>query len=99
MQSLRKEDNYKFGKLLIGRHIKVMSSCNKTLENVEGFVIDETKNLFYVVKAKTFDDALTRTFDVKIIQKNVCVFCIDDSFVCDGKDLMFRPHEQIKKMK
>lgn len=71
-------------KELIGKKIKIIESKNKTNKGIKGKVIDETKNTI------TIDDK-------KFIKKNI-TFEIDGKII-EGKDIMFRPEERIKKVK
>jgi ribonuclease P protein subunit POP4 len=72
----------------IGKKIKIIESKNKTLENVSGTVIDETKNTITVETEK----------GQKTIVKNQAAFEIDGKKV-EGKKISLRPEDRIKKTK
>jgi len=71
---------------LIGKKIKIIESKNKSLIGIEGYVVDETKNMLFIES------------DGKIrkIVKDQCIFEIDGKRI-EGKDIAKRPEERIKK--
>ena len=74
--------------LLIGQQIEIIKSYDKTLIGVKGRVVDET------LKTLTIDGG-------KKISKAVVTLQIrykDKSLVVDGKDLLQRPEERLKKL-
>jgi ribonuclease P protein subunit POP4 len=75
---------------LIGLDAEVINCSDNSQIGIKGRVIDETKNLLLV---KSGD--MTR----KIVKKN-CVFRFrhdGQSFVVNGEEIDFRPHERIEK--
>ena len=75
---------------LIGKRIKIIKSSDINIINLEGQVIDETKNTLIV---ETSDGQ-------KIIPKkgNVFRFYLNNTYIdVPGKFLTYRPHERIKK--
>jgi len=72
----------------IGLKAKVMMSRDKSLEGVEGKIIDETKNMLIIETEK----------GIKKIAKDVAVFEIDGHKV-NGKKIRYRPEERIRKIK
>jgi len=72
---------------LIGKTIKVVLSKNKTLEGVEGKVIDETKNTIKIVDSKNRE---------KTLVKGQITFMLG-SKVVEGKKIAKRIEERIKR--
>jgi len=76
---------------LIGLHVQITKSSDKSTEGLEGDIVDETRQTF-VVRTKTAE---------KTVIKDQCVFlfCLPTG-VCvqvDGKILVARPEDRIKK--
>ncbi len=74
----------------INLHVKVINSSDPYQLGIEGIVIDETKNLLII-------DTGT---EIKKIVKNISVFKFifkKKSFIVNGKDINYRPHERIEK--
>ncbi len=75
---------------LTGLRVKIVDSRNETLNNVEGIVIDETKNMFRI-----------RTKEKEIwVQKDIAdfIFTIDDKKLrVKGSLLKARPEDRVKK--
>ncbi len=74
---------------LSGLRAKIEFSKNKTLVGLEGTIVNETKNTI-TIKTKTKE---------KIISKSVVTLRIylNGSILIDGKMLIGRPEERIKK--
>ncbi|MFQ6050413.1 MAG: ribonuclease P protein component 1 [Candidatus Hydrothermarchaeota archaeon] len=74
---------------LIGLRARVECSKNKTLIGLEGLIVDETKNTIRI-KTKTKE---------KTILKSIVTLRIflNGSVIVDGKMLIGRPEERIKK--
>lgn len=76
----------------LGRKITVMESTNPTIQNISGYVLNETKNMFIIdVKGR----------EIKI-PKSICRFSIDmgsEKFVIDGKFICYRPENRIKEIR
>ncbi len=75
---------------LIGLKARVLKSLDRKQEGISGTVIDETKNTILLE---------TRNGKKSII-KITSVFRFyhgGDSFVVDGKEISFRPHERTEK--
>ncbi len=71
----------------IGEKLKVLESENKDLVGVKGKVIDETKNMFALENGS------------KVV-KDQCVFEMtldDEKYKIDGKLLVGRPEDRLKK--
>ncbi|MBN1792344.1 ribonuclease P protein subunit [Candidatus Woesearchaeota archaeon] len=73
----------------IGQELKVRKAANKSLEGLEGTIIDETKKTFTI---------RTRASDEKVIFKELCDFEIAGNEI-KGKDLALRPEERVKSRK
>jgi len=73
----------------IGAKIKIISSANKSIEHLEGSIIDETKNTF---KIRTLNQ------EEKIVLKQGTVFTINNQTV-QGDAITKRPEERIKLKK
>jgi ribonuclease P protein subunit POP4 len=70
----------------IGAKIKIMGATNKSLEGIEGSIIDETKNTFKIK---------TKSQEEKSILKHNAVFMINDQEI-RGDDIIKKPEERIK---
>jgi ribonuclease P protein subunit POP4 len=72
---------------LIGERIKIIDSENQTLLNMEGIIVDETKNLF----------KLKLGSQIKTVLKNVIKFkLLSNGIIIDGKKIVKRPEERLK---
>jgi len=77
---------------LIGLPVKIISSQDPRWDNKEGVIVDETKNTFII----KIDDKEKR------IAKNIAVFefIYDDKKIrINGKEIMYRPEDRIKKIR
>ncbi len=75
---------------LIGLRVRVAKSTLRKLEGVEGLVVDETLNTLVVETTK----------GVKRVPKALCVFTFfadGKRHTVDGRDILFRPEDRIKK--
>lgn len=72
---------------LIGLDIKIVEAENKSLLNLEGKIIDETKNMFTIE---------TKKGRKRIIKKQVSILIKKHNLKIDGKWLTKRPEERIK---
>ena len=70
---------------LIGKKIRIIDSRNKSLIGIEGFVVDETKNILVIENGKT-----------RKIVKDQCVFDVEGKKI-SGREIAKRPEERIKK--
>ncbi|HME87127.1 MAG TPA: ribonuclease P protein subunit [Candidatus Nanoarchaeia archaeon] len=71
---------------LIGKKITIIESTNKSLMNVSGTVVDETKNIL----------SIECDGKVKKVVKDQCVFMINGKKI-SGKDIAKKIEERIKK--
>ncbi len=76
----------KFKPTLIGRRIKVIMSKNRYNEGMEGYALDETRNMI-VLKTKN---------GIRKLIKNQSNYEIDGKIV-DGNSLNGRPEERVKQ--
>lgn len=75
---------------LIGSEIRIISSLNPSLKNLNGKVIDETKNMIMIETDKGIKKIIKNQVKMKL-KINGKIMEID------GKDLVRRPVEIIKK--
>jgi len=73
----------------IGAKIKVMNATNKSLQGIEGSIIDETKNAFKIASSNQ---------EEKIVLKKGAVFMINNNII-NGNEIIKRPEERIKLKK
>ena len=73
----------------IGAKIKVMNATNKSLQSLEGSIIDETKNSFKIKNSKQ---------EEKTVLKKGAVFMINNDTI-KGDEIIKRPEERIKLKK
>jgi len=73
----------------IGRKIKVVQARNKSLELMEGKIIDETKNTFRIINGKNTQKTL--------LKKGT--FFLIGSKIIRGNNILCRPEERIKLKK
>jgi RNase P/RNase MRP subunit p29 len=73
----------------IGAQIKVIKAANKSLEGMEGSIVDETKSTFKIINTKNQE---------KTLLKKGTVFLISDQRI-NGEDILRRPEERIKLKK
>ncbi|MBN2052182.1 ribonuclease P protein subunit [Candidatus Woesearchaeota archaeon] len=73
----------------IGAKIKIIQAANKSLESLEGCVINETKNTF---KIKTNNQ------EEKTVLKQGAIFIINNQQI-KGDEITKRPEERIKRKK
>lgn len=73
----------------IGRKVKVIQGRNKSLEGIQGRIIDETKNSFKI---------RTNKEEEKSVMKQGTVFMIDNHEIT-GKNIVFKIEERIKLKK
>jgi len=84
---MEKKDFLRHG--FIGLQAKIIESKNKTYNNVQGVVVDETKNTL-IIKTEGKE---------KRILKNVCIFEFEvdnKKIVVDGKNIQKKSIERIK---
>jgi RNase P/RNase MRP subunit p29 len=75
----------KYQQEFIGKNIKITKTKNKTLQNTEGKIIDETKNTFTI---KTQNKSIT-------IMKDNNEFEINNQKI-EGRKITKRPEDRIK---
>ncbi|MBC7128679.1 MAG: ribonuclease P protein subunit [Thermoplasmatales archaeon] len=72
----------------IGLPVKIVECTDKSLEKVEGKIIDETKNMF-VIETKN---------GIKKVAKRIAKFEIGGNII-DGEKIAYAPHERIRRIK
>ena len=75
---------------LIGLRVRIKSSEDSSREGISGTVIDETKSTLVIKKS----DKMVRVPKVGTV---FAFRCGRKSFIVDGKEINFRPHERISK--
>lgn len=75
-------------KEFIGLPVKIVESTDKSLQGIEGEIIDETKNMLIIETDK----------GVKKVAKEIAKFEINGRIV-DGKKIKYRPEDRIRKIK
>jgi ribonuclease P protein subunit POP4 len=73
----------------IGAKIKVLSSDNRSMERLEGKIIDETRNTFTIMDNQNQE---------KTLLKKGAAFLINGTKI-QGDEIMRRPEERIKLKK
>ncbi len=76
---------------LINKKVKIIKSSNKTLEGIEGLIIDETKNTL-LIESDKIRKVLKKEVKLKINTQNRMI-------VIDGNDLIGRPEKRLKDKK
>ncbi len=80
-----------YGQEFLGRNIQITASTNKSLENVSGTIVKETKNTFCV---ETATKKIT-------VPKSPCTFSIQmerGEFTLYGKFICIRPENRLKEL-
>lgn len=79
---------------LISEEIEILKSKNKSLIGLKGKIVDETKNLLVVETKKA-----NKLVEKKILKAHVTIKMSykGKNYVVDGKLLLARPWERIKK--
>ena len=75
---------------LIGLSIKILDAANQRLVGLQGKVIDETKNMI-IIKSNEYQKKIIKgqvKMEIKIGNEKVMI---------DGKYLVGKPHERIRK--
>jgi ribonuclease P protein subunit POP4 len=75
---------------LIGLRVSVKSSNDSCRKGISGIVIDETKSTLVIEKSD-------KTVRVPKLGTVFSFKCGRKSFIVDGKEINFRPHERISK--
>lgn len=75
---------------LIGRKVKIIKSRNKTLEGLEGLVIDETKNMIIIESKNELKKVLKKEVRLDVTTQ-------EGSFIIEGSDIIGRVEDRFKK--
>lgn len=76
----------------IGLHVKILDCTDPSWKGQNGLIVDETKNTFLI---KT-------TYGNKKIAKKTAIFEFesdDKKIIIDGKKIVYRPEDRIKKVR
>lgn len=82
--------NKLYAREFIGEHVRVLGSSHSGYLNIEGKIVDETKNTF------TIENHLER-----VVPKKGCKFELtinDRKELINGDDIMYRPEDRIKRL-
>ncbi|MFP4111631.1 MAG: ribonuclease P component 1 family protein [Candidatus Woesearchaeota archaeon] len=74
----------------IGKKIKIFDSKNKTFKDLEGKIVDETKE---TIRLKLVDDRVITIFKKEI---KFALDCCEKNAIIDGKNIIKRPEDRIK---
>lgn len=77
---------------LIGLEVEVLNSENKSLIGLKGSIVDETKNLLSIEK----DGVVKKVIKSQVMLK---VLFEGQAFQVDGKILVGRPEDRLKKVR
>jgi|Deesub1362A_J573_1020465.scaffolds.fasta_scaffold10432_4 ribonuclease P protein subunit POP4 len=72
----------------IGLRVRIIEATDKSLEGIEGEIIDETKNMLIIESQGK----------IKKVAKDIAKFEIEGMIV-DGKKIKYRPEDRIRKIK
>jgi len=81
---------------ILGKKIKILSSLNKFNNDKTGIIVNETKNMIYLLTDKNESEIK------KISKKEINLFKVISStgdYFINGKTLLGRPEEKISKIK
>lgn len=78
---------------LIGRRVKIIESRDPTLLNLSGEIVYETKNMLFIKDTNNI---------IKKVAKNIIklqIFVDNETYIIDGKDIVGRPEDRIKRLR
>jgi RNase P/RNase MRP subunit p29 len=81
---------------ILGKKIKILSGSNKFNINKTGIIVNETKNMIYLLQEK--DNLEIKKISKKEIDVYKVISQSGDYFI-NGKTLLGRPEEKISKIK
>ena len=81
---------------ILGKKIKILSASNKFNINKTGIIVNETKNMIYLLQEKS--DLEIKKIPKKEIDVYKVISLSGDYFI-NGKTLLGRPEEKISKIK
>lgn len=81
---------------ILGKKIKILSGSNKFNINKTGVIVNETKNMIYLLQEKA--DLKIKKIPKKEIDVYKVISRSGDYFI-NGKTLLGRPEEKISKIK
>lgn len=77
---------------LIGLEVEVVDAENKSLIGLKGLVVDETKNLLSIEKGGVVKKVIKSQVMLKVLLEG-------HAFQVDGKILVGRPEDRLKKVR
>jgi len=77
--------------MLIGREIEVLASRDKSMLNLKGLVIDETKNLLVVITSSDRRVKIPKSIVTLSVSNKM-----NENLVLDGSKLIGTPSDRIK---
>ena len=78
---------------LIGLDVEIINSSDRSQIGITGRIIDEGKNTFSVETSKGIKTVVKKISTLKIAVPGIR----NGSFVVEGTEIGFRPHERIEK--
>jgi RNase P/RNase MRP subunit p29 len=79
-----------YTEIFLGKRVKIINSSDISKLNIEGIIVEETKNMFFIDVKN----------DVKKIPKKECIFNIEingENKIIDGKEICYNLADRIKK--
>jgi ribonuclease P protein subunit POP4 len=77
---------------LIGLEVEVVDAENKSLIGLKGLIVDETKNLLAIEKEGVVKKVIKSQVMIKVLLEG-------KAFQIDGKILVGRPEDRLKKVR
>jgi RNase P/RNase MRP subunit p29 len=81
-----------YTEVFLGKKVKIINSSDLSKLNIEGIIIEETKNMFFIKTMKNND--------VKKISKKECIFNIEineENKIINGREICYNLADRIKK--
>lgn len=89
-KTIRLAIDYPYKMEYIGKTVRVLKALNKEYRNIEGLVVEETKNTLKILKRDRFG-----RYKITTIFKKGSIFNIQ-GFILNGDWILKRPEERIK---
>jgi len=92
MTNHKSHNTKNYTEIFLGKRVKIINSSDISKLNIEGTIIEETKNMFFI-KTKKQEE-------VKKIPKKECIFNIEingENKIIDGKEICYNLADRIKK--
>jgi len=81
-----------YTEIFLGKRVKIINSSDISKLNIEGTIVEETKNMFFIKTKKQTE--------IKKIPKKECIFNIEingENKIIDGKEICYNLADRIKK--